>query len=449
MTTGTIETSNAAMEQAVLAEYGGAAERTGVTEDELLAIYEPTRRESMHATLEVEGIQFTSYRMQVGAYEPSDISRGGLELSPSVTQEKVGSKGQTMYNKQLLGETGCVGGKGGIAATAEEIAYLASNPEPRAELFGQYAIAHDLDPRNNVTATDISTFTPDMDAIAAALEPRFGRLAGAAASGASERYGGDPALHMPRTGMGAGIVLDLVLRDQAHTNPRIQEAINGGRPLRLLVQGLGKAGLNFVRYMPSYIELAGAMERNGAILAPRGAVLDREQVLALAQETGLSEAGVKRVNDASWLPPSELRKFWAAGAEILAPAYDRNQITGDDVRVFKTQGGIAINGVANSGLTPEGIEACIEEEVDEVYDGVANSGGTISSHGIWGKIMHPNGWTRENDQAAWEQNMARIANAMIQGRSRERVQRGEFVSLREAATIVAIQRGARRLARRS
>ena len=328
--------------------------------------------------------------------------------------------------------------------TPEQLEILKIDPEARADLFGQHALVHNINPDTNIMATDLNTFGLDMDSVAIALQAQYGELAGAAASGVSKAYGGEPELHAPRTGLGGAIMTDLYFRRQALTNERVAEAINGGRPLRAITQGLGKAGSHYLRTLPYYIQPVGAMERNGAIIADDSEYLDRDTILALARDTGLDQESVSRIPRTLWLPPAtpensdSLREFWAAGrADVLIPAFDRGQFTSEDAQRFD---GSLVVGMANEA-TDEATQAILaEKEVDEIPDAAANIGGTLSSRRI-GQKFRDKSWTQQTYETNWQQDISNVGEALYEGRDQLRQERsGEFVPLREIVARIAVQR---------
>ncbi|HSX00146.1 MAG TPA: Glu/Leu/Phe/Val dehydrogenase dimerization domain-containing protein [Patescibacteria group bacterium] len=434
-----------AFEDIITHNYQEVADRHGVSNDELVAAF--PLRPVTHEEIAVGGLSFETWRHQVGALDPEDRSRGGIEMSPDVTGDKILDKSVSMFLKHLLGQTGNVGGKGGIHAETEELAFLREHPELRRELFHHYALAHNINPHTNVVATDINTFGPDMDAIAEALIPQYGDKAGAAASGASELYGGQPDLHAPHTGKGASIVLDHYLRDRATANDevghRIKEAIDGGRPLGAIIQGLGKAGAHFLMTLPEYVQPVGALERNGGAVAKEGNFLDREQLLTASRNTGLSEAGVGEVEGAVYLPSEERSQFWQTeGVHIAGPAFDRNQFTAQDAQNFD---GFVVTSVANHPLYEPAQAALRDRKIDELIGEFTNAGGTYSSQGIWDKIMRPEGWTPERFEANWQASMERVVDTMIAQRNHMAAERSEFVSFQEVAKEIVVLRGISRL----
>jgi glutamate dehydrogenase/leucine dehydrogenase len=442
----------ASFEEIIVHEYGLAAAQLDIAERELLEAFAPSRTDYTEGTLVVNGIAYSSFRHQVGVENLDDRSRGGCELSPGVTGEKIGDKAVTMHAKHMLhveeepSVPGNVGGKSGICADKEEIQALNDNPGDRRKLFEEYTIAHGINPRTNIVATDIGTFGRDMDAVADALVPEYGNMAGAAASGASEQYGGAPELHAPHTGAGASIVLDTYLREQASVNPRIAEAINGGAPLRAAIQGLGKAGAYALRTLPEYVQPVAVLERNGAMVATGLDVLDRKQTLLVAQATQLDEASVGQIDGTKWLPPQMRSDFWAAGnPDILIPAFDHHQITGEDADVFSENGGIVVASVANHPLDDGAKKILAERRVDELPDSVTNSGGTVSSELIWRKIMYPQGWTPERFEQEWQRKMHRVANLLLNSRIQAEHDNSRFVPLEEAIKAIVVERAVARL----
>ncbi len=450
-TSGIAEMAGAAYHNALVADhYGAAAETLGYSNAELQDAFQNSRTEDGHAVLDVKGIPFDSYRAQIGVLLETDRSRGGLELSESVTEEKVLGKAIIMHAKQVdaatileiaSGQPIDVGGKGGIMASREELEEI--GPDGRVSLFQKHAEAHGINPYTNVTATDIGTFSADMDAIAAGLTPKYGNRAGGAASGVGRQYGGEPELHAPRTGLGGSRVLDHYLRDRARQgDERVIEAIHGGRPLTVLIQGLGKAGAHFLDTLPPYVQPMGAMERNGAIVAKPGEHLDRDELAEAARTTGLGEESTRQVDGGRWLPPSNRSDFWAAGADIIVPAFDRNQFTAEDALAFD---GMAIGCLANEPVTHDAYPILADKEVDVLPDSRFNIGGTISSRCLWDKIVGTGIWTPESYEHKWQTTIDSVASAALQATAQLRLERGTFVSIPEAAKIETVERAVQRL----
>jgi len=335
------------------------------------------------------------------------------------------------------------GGKGGIRATAEELADI--GPEGRRELFRQHTEAHNLDPYRNVTATDINTNGDDMDVIAKTLQPIYGQHAGAAASGVSREYGGEPELHFPRTGLGAAIGLHQYFEWRAEQgDQRVIEAMNGGRPLTILQQGHGKAGSHFLSNLPPYIQPRGLMERNGALVAVQGDFLDRDKLAELARTTGLDEASSRELPGTIWLPntESEKRTFWAMGADVLGPAFDRLQITKEDAEAFD---GIASVGIANKPNTDEAEATFAAKGIDSLSYEAWNIGGTLSSRRIGQRILSGVRWSPEEFEATWRGDMTSVIGTVLRATTQLRQERGEFVPVSTAVDNIIVDRAVRRL----
>jgi glutamate dehydrogenase/leucine dehydrogenase len=450
------EVSPAAITDIILTDHGEIGAQLGYTQEEIVAAFAPGRPDDTYATLEVDGIPFSSFRFQAGVLDTADRSRGGCEVSPKVTGPKIYHKAAVMLGKHALEESGDnetlhgagdaedVGGKSGIAATPEELEAIGS--EGRAKLMGQHGLAHNISPYTNVTATDIGTYTPDMNAIATALRPQYGAYAGAAASGVSAAFGGRPDIHMPKTGLGGAIMLDRYLRSIADRHPRVAEAINGGAPLRVVQQGLGKAGAHFMRNMPSYVQPVGALEQYGGVVIKDG-YLDRDELLAASQATKLSKLATETLNDTLWLPPGARSEFWAAtNAEILVPAFDENQVDGEDVERFAEEGhGIAIVNLANKGVQPEGQKTADQLAIDILPDTATNIGGTISSKIIGKKIMGASWWTPATYEQRWTNKMTGVADMTLATRRRLAAEKGHFVPLEQAVGTIILRRAVGRL----
>lgn len=428
-----------ALAEMVVTDYGAVADHQGISTQDLVASFPLGREDSSKATLDLDGTPVDSYRFQVGVLSDTDRSRGGLELSTEASDEKILHKAFTMQGKHDFAEDGNIGGKSGMRVTPEQMEYLKTNPKARRDLFAQHAEAHDINPHTNVVATDFNTFGGDMDAIADALQRKYGELAGAAASGVSKKYGGEPELHADKTGLGGDVMMHMYFAERAKTDPRVAEAMNGGKPLRALVQGLGKAGSHFLVNMPEYIQPVGAMEGRGALVAANGNYLDRKQLLEMSRATMLSEEVAGAVNDSFWLPSTTegLREFWSSGhADIIVPAYNRGQYVDQDAENFD---GMLVVGMANEATSPE-VQAILDSKgVDELVDVAANLGGTLSSQRIWEKFMNPGNWTPQQYQERWYSDIQGVGKAMIQQRRELSLGRGgEFVPLREAVGHIVV-----------
>jgi glutamate dehydrogenase/leucine dehydrogenase len=241
-------------------------------------------------------------------------------------------------------------------------------------------------------------------------------------------------------------MLDQYLHSIAPQHPRVAEAINGGAPLRLLQQGLGKAGAHFLRTMPNYIQPVGALEQHGSVVIKDG-YLDRDELLAAAAATKLSKAATGHLDDTLWLPPDARSEFWAAtDAEILVPAFDENQIDAEDIETFAEDGqGIVVVNLANRGVTAEGQKTADQLELDILPDTGTNIGGTVSSKLIGKKIMGAPWWTPRVYEHTWNSKMAGVAKTTITTRARLRSELGRFVPLEQAVGTIILRRAVGRL----
>jgi glutamate dehydrogenase/leucine dehydrogenase len=455
-------------QETIVERYGSATEQLDRSQTDLLEAF-PVGREgyTSEAVLEVNGVKHESFRHHVGVLDHKDLSRGGGELTPDVTSEKVLGKSLGMKGKHMLIaaadteakmratdptppeiiEPNNEGGKSGVKATKEQLRNM--TPSDREELIKQHVEAHNINPMTNVMATDINTFVGDMNAAARALTNEWGSLAGAAASGVSEEYGGEPKLQAPRTGQGASIALDEYFRWRAERgDKRVQEALDGGRPLTILLQGLGKAGAHHLLTLPSYLRTRGVMERDGALVAKGGIDsyldLSPEEIMALARQTQLGKDSASRLSGVEWLEPGQLSDFWASGAHVIGPCYDRNQFGLQDA-INMSEETIVGEAVANGPFTKDSQPVMGERGVDIIPEPVSNVGGTAASRGVWEKFMYPGSWSPEYFEAKWEGRLRNISRLALARTAKERVDARQFVSISHATDLIVLETAFSRL----
>jgi glutamate dehydrogenase/leucine dehydrogenase len=448
-------------QEAIVERYGETAERIGRSQGELLQAF-PVGREGYdsEAVLEVNGIKHDSFRHHVGALDPTDLSRGGgeitIEVIPTpVFSEKVFSKSLGMKGKHdviaaadaidpkplEIKEPTNVGGKSGIRSNKEALENMTRRD--RDELIAQHVEAHNINPYTNAMATDIRTFEDDMNAAARKLLDKWGPLAGAAASGVSKAYGGEPELQAPRTGLGASIALDCYFQDRANRgDKRVQEALQGGRPLTILLQGLGKAGMHHLLTLPYYLRVRGVKEQGGALVA-RGGIdsfleLSPEEIAQLSHRTKLGQESRRGLVGAEWLEPGQLREFWAKGAHAIGPCFDRNQFDLEDA-VDMSEGTMVGEAVANGPFTVAAQLLMAERGVDLIPEPISNLGGTAGSRGIWGKFIRPEIWTPAGFDDRWQRRVRGASKIALERRSKASAESGRFETIPHATDLVVLE----------
>lgn len=446
MTTSTMESTWFSSSEAesgyteAMQPYFAAADRLGYSQDELVASMHPIRTERAEAIVRVDGEEMESSRHQVGFDGDPARSRGGLEISEAARSGKIMTKTVGMGGKHRSLGTKDIGGKSGLRVTAKQ--WEDMGDAGRDEAIRQHTLAHGYGP-DNVTAMDIRSGPRQMDVIAETSYAQYGELAGMLASGVSEKWGGRPDLHVPRTGLGAAIVLRKYLAAHAAAgNQRYIEALNGGEPIPMIVQGLGKASLGLVQNIPRGVALMGAMEWNGAVVSDKP--LDFQEVIAESRSNGLNEVAAKALGT-QWIEPGYdgLRKFWVHGrGGIIVPAYDKNQITHQDADALQHSGTV-IHSVANRPV-PHKVQVRLPGlGIQENGSEVTSDGGTLSSN-IMAEKWLDNTWTEERYEQQWTAGMERMAETIFAQLITLQAERDTLVPVSEVSDAMVVERSIER-----
>lgn len=407
----------------VVSEYAMAGEHINIDPDHVREAMQPLRCNRETVVGEIDGIPFTSTRVCVGMPGNDRTFRGGFEWM--ALPEKVAAKAATMAAKQDMARTGDQGGKGALWVPPRYRQYI--TPEWRQKAVATHALMHDINGRYNATATDIGTSTADMNVMVDALYPYLGMAAQAAVSGADEAHGGIPDFQMGTTGKGASIVSDEYLQARQKYGARddeIARKLRQGVPLRILQQAFGKAGAPFALNLPHGTELAGAMEYAGGIYDPIAA-LDPEEVVRLVRINGLAESSA--ADGQQWLPREDLRKFWQKDADILVPAFDRDQVDVDDLR----DPSMVIVEIANGGVTTDANHRAEELGIDVLSGALVNMGATMASSKRGRMLLYGSYADMQQLQDSWQRDMHGIAQKTFHDMYKLRLAEGRYVSSEE------------------
>jgi hypothetical protein len=215
----------------------------------------------------------------------------------------------------------------------------------------------------------------------------------------------------------------------ANGDDLVQGALDGtGRKLLLLQQAVGKAGAPFVEHLPQGTQLAGLMEYGGAIYSFGDALKPKEVMNRVRSSSGLGidtlQAGER------WISKEHLGLFWQQFADIGVPAFDRDQVTADDIRHSRI---FAWACVANNPLTSEAMQAADENQVDVLVGELLNRYGTLSST-LFGRMVLDGAFNSPADlRAAGDRIIQKQSDGFFTELYDERRRRGAFVSIADLA----------------
>jgi glutamate dehydrogenase/leucine dehydrogenase len=295
-------------------------------------------------------------------------------------------------------------------------------------MMATHALVHGINGHTNATATDVGTFTPDMDVMVRALLPYMDPVeAYAAVSGASKQYKGVPDFQMRVTGEGASAVLEEYLAARMlHGDPtdEIGRKLHTKTPLDILQQALGKAGAPFALKLPQGTQLRAAVEYAGGLEGLDGP-LDPSSVVDRAKENGLILGSARRGE--RWFA-AKVTELWRLTGDILVPAYDKDQVGTEDIRSAQAAVGVEI---ANGGFTQGARQAARQLHFDIIDGRMTNMGGTLGSSKRARMLLYREYADRAAMEDSWRDDMHRIAKNTFAEMYAKREEWGRYVSPEE------------------
>ncbi|PBC52139.1 glutamate dehydrogenase [Rhodococcus sp. ACS1] len=196
--------------------------------------------------------------------------------------------------------------------------------------------------------------------------------------------------------------------------------VNGARAT---VQGYGKVGRGVVRFLHEHgVRVVAVSDRFGAVHDRRGLDPDR------LDEHLASTGSVAGLSDADTISGDELLEL---EVELLVPAAVEGVLHEGNAR--RVQARVIVEG-ANGPTSTAADSILAERGIEVVPDILANAGGVIVSHFESAQADRANWWSRDELQA-------RLADRILTAwRHVADVATQELVSLRSAATLVAVER---------
>ncbi|MBI4134169.1 MAG: Glu/Leu/Phe/Val dehydrogenase [Candidatus Terrybacteria bacterium] len=288
--------------------------------------------------------------------------KGGIRMSPAVTPEILRALAVEMTLKCGVVDIEFGGAKAGIVLEKPASAYSRKELHRIVEAVAATLIDNAIiGPRDYVPATDVGTMPEHMDIIHRKFwELTRGQRDGAPVTGRTPENGGLP-LRVEATGLGGLVVLERVLEQGVipHT---------GDFP-KLIVQGLGQVGGNFMRLAAAKgFPILGVSNTTGAVYNPDGI-----DVRTLPQEPNApldAVAGEHIDNAALLIKP----------CDILVPAAVENAINAENAASVDVK---AVLELANHPTTGDADAILAKRGITVIPDILANAGGVFVSFEEW------------------------------------------------------------------
>ena len=349
----------------------------------------------------------TGYRVQHNLSRGP--SKGGLRYSPSVTIDEVLALAMWMTWKCALLDVPYGGAKGGI--TIDPRNYSQRELERVTRRYTS-EILPILGPERDIPAPDIGTDEQTMAWMMDTYSVSVGYSVPGVVTGKPISVGGS---HGRSSATSQGVV-HIALAAMAYLKITTSTSTAA-------VQGFGKVGAGAAQLLTEAgVTIVAVSDQYGAIYNASG--LDISLLQRHARETG----GVVNFPFAEAIPASGLLEL---DVDLLVPAAVEGVLTAENAN--RVQAKVIVEG-ANGPTTGEADRILSENGVLVVPDILANAGGVIVSYFEWVQGNQAYWWTASEVSerlehrmlAAWESLLASSAQLGL--------------SLREAATITAVQR---------
>ncbi len=341
-------------------------------------------------------------------------AKGGIRMMPNVNAETVRGLSAEMLMKVLLAGLDLGGGKGGIRFDASKL-----NPQQREELFRGYTrLFYDfIGPDKDIPAPDMFTNARDMDTIMDEYSRLKGYPVPGVVTGKSLANGGSLG-RREATGLGVVHTIEEALAKLGITQKQATAA----------VQGSGNVGGVAAQFLHDRgVKVVGMSDMYGAIYNEKG--LNVPEVLQeIAQKgtlTQYSKAGA--ISNADLL---------GLKVDVLVPAATQGQIT--DKNAGSILAKIIAEG-ANGPTTPAADKILTKRGIHVIPDVLANQGGVFVSHLEHIQNITKDRWTLQAVLDRLAAQMKSRYNAVFE------FARNNKVTMREAATMLAVERIAKAL----
>jgi glutamate dehydrogenase/leucine dehydrogenase len=356
---------------------------------------------------------FIGYRVQHST--SLGPAKGGIRYHPNVTMDEVTALASLMTWKTSVAGLPFGGAKGGISVDARTLS--------RAELERltrryAYMILPIVGSKQDIPAPDVDTDGQVM----AWFNDTVTML----------KREADPAVV---TGKPLGLYGSLgrakaTSRGMAHMTSFTAERMGINlAEATVAVQGYGKVGRHYAEiiYREYGATVVAVSDISGAYYKDGG--LDIDDVSAYAKANGGVLTGYAEATEGVSLITND--DLLTLDVDVLAPAAIEGQITGRNAGDLRAS--LIVEG-ANGPTTVDGHEILTERDIMVVPDILANSGGVTVSYFEWVQGLQFDQWPLEKVET-------KLFDVMLEAFTRVwQVSRGEGISMRDAAFVVAVDR---------
>lgn len=315
---------------------------------------------------------FEGYRVQHNK-SLGRIFRGGTRFSPTLNIEEVKGLAAGMTMKMGLGEIECGGAKGGVICDPKNHS-LGELERISREYIGK--IARYVGPFDDSLGPDYGTNSRIMSWMQHEYsKPRRGENTRGVTTGKPLVRGGIHGRENA-TAYGGMLILKQVLKNYLPQECLLKLSND---KLSIIVQGLGNAGLNFIkllidpeRTVPN-IKLVGVSDSSGAVYEPNG--LDIPQLIEHKEKSG-KIITFNRVKE-KYADPSQIL---IKPCDILVLAAKEDAITLENAEAIQT---LIILELANFPVTLKADEILLKNKIFIIPDTLASLGGVTVSNLEW------------------------------------------------------------------
>ena len=279
--------------------------------------------------------------------------KGGIRMTPHVTEEEVFRLARTMTWKNSLAGIPFGGAKGGIV-------WNGGTPEKKKTFMQSFArTIGELTPKKYIAGPDVATGEEEMrQFVEATGNPRSATGKPASLCAKDGTHCGLPH-ELGSTGFGVSIA----------TRVALELLVRNIKGTTVAIHGFGNVATFAFKYLTEWgVKVVALADSRMAIHDPKG--LNRELVLSLIKEG-------KRLEHY----PSEARipaeDFWSVPADVLIPASVTDVIT--DANKAKIHAKLIVEG-GNIVMSEKIENEFAESGIVVIPDFVANAGGVISSY---------------------------------------------------------------------
>jgi glutamate dehydrogenase (NAD(P)+) len=349
----------------------------------------------------------TGYRVQHNLSRGP--SKGGLRYSPNVSLDEVRALAMWMTWKCALLDVPYGGAKGGI--TIDPRLYSTRELERVTRRYTSEIISL-IGPERDIPAPDIGTDEQTMAWMMDTYSVSVGYTVPGVVTGKPVSIGGSLG-RASATSMG---LVHIALAALDHLGLPASTATAA-------VQGFGKVGAGAAEFLAAAgVRVVAVSDQYGAICAPSG--IDVLQLQLHVAATG-SVVGFELADE---LTPDELLTL---DVDLLVPAAVEGVLHADNAGAVRAR--VIVEG-ANGPTTSEADAVFAANGVLVVPDILANAGGVLVSYFEWVQGNQAYWWTAGEVDARLRDRMITAWDSTL----RASVERG--LSLREAATVIAVQR---------